>query len=209
MVQDTRLPHKVQEWARSQPSGAASERDADAIVMWLRAQRGSDYARKSADGLRRQVVKVIVQLQSAAQRAEWAIDAAPDDAIRKANGKGPGSSNGSKRPRDDGDAGEPSPGFNLLNASLRASMASVEAAPAADVEAPQADAVDASSDTPRQPAEAATAAVGDAPRGAPRPPARGERAGERRAERRQSNGGTDRRLAVVAAAAAVPPAARR
>ena len=28
MVQDTRLPHRVQEWARSQPSGLASERDA-------------------------------------------------------------------------------------------------------------------------------------------------------------------------------------
>ena len=30
---------------------------------WLRAPRGSEYARKSADGLRRQVVKAISQLQ--------------------------------------------------------------------------------------------------------------------------------------------------
>ena len=61
---DPRLPHRLQEWAQTQPGHRVSERDADAIVAWLRSQRGSDYARKPADGLRRQVLRTIGQLRS-------------------------------------------------------------------------------------------------------------------------------------------------
>ncbi|KOO29026.1 vesicular transport protein, partial [Chrysochromulina tobinii] len=82
---DPRLPHRVQEWASTQPNAFVSERDADAIVAWLRAQRGSDYARKPVDGLRKQVVRVIGQLRAPPKAStpgtpEWSIDASPDTA---------------------------------------------------------------------------------------------------------------------------------
>ena len=82
---DPRLQHRVQEWASTQPNAFVSERDADAIVAWLRAQRSSDYARKPADGLRKQVVRVISQLRappkaSTPSTPEWSIDASPDSA---------------------------------------------------------------------------------------------------------------------------------
>ena len=82
---DPRLQHRVQEWASTQPNAFVSERDADAIVAWLRAQRGSDYARKPVDGLRKQVVRVIGQLRAPPKAStpgtpEWSIDASPDTA---------------------------------------------------------------------------------------------------------------------------------
>ena len=90
---DPRLSHRVREWAQTQPSGLAAERDADAIVAWLRAQRGSEYARKPADGLRKQVVRCIAQLRTTAAAAApasapaTAADAATDgtDATKAEN----------------------------------------------------------------------------------------------------------------------------
>ena len=148
-VLDSRLPHRIAEWARAHASGStASERDADAIVTWLRSQRGSDYARKPADGLRRQVLKVIgLQVRAAASAttteagAEWSIDPTPEPnnlASQSAGTKRPSEngSNGngavtvpSKAARvaaaattsSNGASNGSSPvGFNLLNASLRA-----------------------------------------------------------------------------------------
>ena len=52
------LPHRVRDWAREHRR-TPTPRDADEIVAWLRALVGSDYARKPADGLRRQVVRAI------------------------------------------------------------------------------------------------------------------------------------------------------
>ena len=93
-VQDARLPHRVQEWAKSNGTTIVSERDADAIVAWLRGQRGSDYQRKPAEGLRRQVVRVISQLRSALLRG---------DASAQKGGGSPLPSNG-----EPGDAAAPS-----------------------------------------------------------------------------------------------------
>ena len=64
---DHKLPHRIEDWARSTGS-TPLERDADAIVAWLRGQRGSEYARKPADGLRRQVVRAIERMRSEAAR---------------------------------------------------------------------------------------------------------------------------------------------
>ena len=65
---DPKLPHKIAEWAKT-GGGQATVRDADAIVAWLRQQRGSEYARKPADGLRRQVVQTIERMRSTATAA--------------------------------------------------------------------------------------------------------------------------------------------
>ena len=85
-VLDARLYHKVQEWAKTTSGGVVTERDADAVVAWLRSLRGTDYPRKPAEGLRKQVLKVISQLRApppaaapaAAPTPEWTIDARPD-----------------------------------------------------------------------------------------------------------------------------------
>ena len=70
-----------------QSSGPATERDADAIVTWLRTLKAYDYARKPADGLRRQVIKVISLQQAASPAAAttpsdsdpaWSIDPRPE-----------------------------------------------------------------------------------------------------------------------------------
>ena len=62
---DHKLPHRIQDWARAHKHGEQpSERDADAVVSWLRGQRSSEYARKPADGLRRQVVRTIERMRA-------------------------------------------------------------------------------------------------------------------------------------------------
>ena len=158
---DPRLPHRVQEWASTQPNAFVSERDADAIVAWLRAQRGSDYARKPVDGLRKQVVRVIGQLRAPPKAStpgtpEWSIDASPDTAAANSTagsgskrsleaasataGMVPHLASASKVAKTAASGGrETMPsggaGFNLLNASLRASPAVTAAAAAAAVAA--------------------------------------------------------------------------
>jgi hypothetical protein len=153
---DPRLPHRVQEWASTQPNAFVSERDADAIVAWLRAQRGSNYARKPVNGLRKQVVRVIGQLRappkaSTPGTAEWSIDASPDTAAANSTagsgskrsleaasataGMVPHLASASKVAKTAAAGGRetvPSggAGFNLLNASLRASPAVTAAAAA-------------------------------------------------------------------------------
>jgi hypothetical protein len=151
----------VQEWASTQPNAFVSERDADAIVAWLRAQRGSNYARKPVNGLRKQVVRVIGQLRappkaSTPGTAEWSIDASADtaaanstagsgskrslEAASAAAGMVPHLASASKVAKTAAAGGRetvPSggAGFNLLNASLRASPAVTAAAAAAAVAA--------------------------------------------------------------------------
>ena len=65
---DHKLPHRIEDWARSTGS-TPLERDADAIVAWLRDQRGSEYARKPADGLRRQQFSAVRRHRPAIIRA--------------------------------------------------------------------------------------------------------------------------------------------
>jgi len=182
---DPRLPHRVQEWASTQPNAFVSERDADAIVAWLRAQRGSDYARKPVDGLRKQVVRVIGQLRAPPKAStpgtpEWSIDASPDtaaanstagsgskrslEAASAAAGMVPHLASASKVAKTAASGGrETMPsggaGFNLLNASLRASPAVTAAAAAAAAVAAESPAPP-SSDKP--PAEGSGSSSGTA-----------------------------------------------
>ena len=56
-------------------------------MAWLRGIRGSDYARKPVDGLRRQVLKVIGQMRTApasAPVAGWTFTGVTDQQVRRA-----------------------------------------------------------------------------------------------------------------------------
>jgi hypothetical protein len=183
---DPRLPHRVQEWASTQPNAFVSERDADAIVAWLRAQRGSDYARKPVDGLRKQVVRVIGQLRAPPKAStpgtpEWSIDASPDtaaanstagsgskrslEAASAAAGMVPHLASASKVAKTAASGGrETMPsggaGFNLLNASLRASPAVTAAAAAAAAVAAESPAPPSSDKPPAEGSGSSSGAAG-------------------------------------------------
>ena len=147
---DARLPHRISDWGRSQNTTPAPS-DADAIVAWLRAQRGgceqhAEYARKPADALRRQVVRVLASnakggdaaaspaaaaAAPAAVTAGWSIDASPS-----AGAKRPAAAPAAAPtvPREKVARSAPAGGANLLNASLRASYTE----PTVDADAPAA-----------------------------------------------------------------------
>eukprot|EP00964_Phaeocystis_antarctica_P149363 scaffold116487_cov45-Phaeocystis_antarctica.AAC.3 len=147
---DARLPHRISDWGRSQNTTPAPS-DADAIVAWLRAQRGgceqhAEYARKPADALRRQVARVLASnakagdaaaspaaaaAAPAAVTAGWSIDASPS-----AGAKRPAAAPAAAPtvPREKVARSAPTGGANLLNASLRASYTE----PTVDADAPVA-----------------------------------------------------------------------
>ena len=49
---DPKLAYMIHDWQRTTGGTSATEDDAEAIVAWLRSRKGSEYARKPADGLR-------------------------------------------------------------------------------------------------------------------------------------------------------------
>ena len=154
-VTDARLPHRISDWGRSQNT-TPTPNDADAIVAWLRAQRGgceqhAEYARKPADALRRQVARVLASNAKggeataspaapapAAVTAGWSIDTSPS-----AGAKRPAAAPAvaPTAPREKVARSAPAGGANLLNASLRASYTE----PPVDADAPAAAAASSSS----------------------------------------------------------------
>ena len=137
---DARLPHRVSDWGRAHNT-TPTPNDADAIVAWLRAQRGgceqhAEYARKPADALRRQVARVLASNAKIGGAA--ASPAAPAPAsVTPAWTIDPSPSAGTKRPaaapaaapavaREKLARSTPTGGANLLNASLRASYTEVD-----------------------------------------------------------------------------------
>ena len=134
---DARLPHRVSDWGRTHNT-TPKPSDADAIVAWLRAQRGgceqhAEYARKPADALRRQVARVLASSAKggdvtaspaapapAAVTVGWSIDNSP-----AAGAKRPGAA--PAVPREKVARPAPTGGANLLNASLRASYTDADA----------------------------------------------------------------------------------
>ena len=138
---DPRLPHRVADWGRAHNTTPTAS-DADAIVAWLRAQRGLEYSRKPADGLRRQVARVLassVKVAAAAAAAPESAQAAAAPASAAAATVGwsidPSPSAGAKRPAaaeptvpcEKAARTEPSSGSNLLNASIRAAYPNADA----------------------------------------------------------------------------------
>lgn len=142
---DPRLPHRLQEWADSH-GRRPTESDGEAIAAWLRSLRGTEYSRKPADGLRRQVVRLIARSApitpsanlaiggagSVGAQLSWALDTTANGAL----GLTP---DAVKRPAPEADAtrsakaargaeGSQSPlrDYNLLNASVAKSYRSLE-----------------------------------------------------------------------------------
>ena len=188
------LPHRVRDWAREH-GRTPTQRDADEVVAWLRALVGSEYARKPADGLRRQVIRAI-QADGTSGRAagvcSWATDTSPepqpaaqpkrplpaphaaDDATETAVAKvaRSGAPEASAAP-----AAPAAP--NLLNASLRAAYATDAAAAAAGAATVAAVAEGRAAAEAAAPAtEASTAAGGSAGRRTRTRERRGERRGD-------------------------------
>ena len=157
---DHKLPHRIQDWVRSSGGTPATERDADAIVAWLRGQRGSEYARKPADVLRRSVLKTIERTRSQKPSTvpqdatstmpadepalSWSINTvpAPLDVPGQVGMKRPASPS-HVQPRDktprSASMATPVANFNLLNSSIvrtyeaEATAACAAAAPASGV----------------------------------------------------------------------------
>jgi len=135
---DARLPHRIQDWAKAH-GGRATEADADAIVTWLRSQRGLEYARKPAEGLRRQILRVLERTAPAAapggiqiggagsgavgSEVAWSIDASPEPAAGKRAATASSSDSrpakaARSEPEQPAAAPVAPPNFNLLNASV-------------------------------------------------------------------------------------------
>ena len=200
-VHDARLYHRVQEWAKTS-GGIVTERDADAVVSWLRSLRGADYGRKPAEGLRRQVLKVISQMRApasapaaAGSAVEWTIDTQPDPAPADQPGQkrsmesaspvaskaarmaAAAAASSASTTTDVAPSRTEGGGFNLLNASIRAAMATP---PGNETDGKPGEAVDSNNGQNGQGADGADGGQG----GRQRPSKR-----ERRAERRPGGGG--------------------
>ena len=59
---DPKLAYMIHDWQRTTGGTSATEDDAEAIVAWLRSRKGSEYARKPADGLRKQVAHALKRM---------------------------------------------------------------------------------------------------------------------------------------------------
>jgi ribosome biogenesis ATPase len=173
---DARLPHRIQDWAEAH-GGRATEADADAIVSWLRSQRSLEYGRKPADGLRRQVLRLLERSAAAASpvpgalqiggagsacisaAASWSIDASPDPvAAKRAALPGSADVRSAKAARIEVEAAAAPPrDFNLLNATVAKSYRAQDADAVNGTSGDVAPAADGSGDAP-----AADAATSDA-----------------------------------------------
>ena len=171
---DPRLPHRIADWARTH-NATPTQSDADSIVAWLRQQRGSEYARKPAEGLKRQVLRHLSDASKGGSSpaalpapaassisVSWSIDPAPSNG---AGTKRP-SSEPTMPPREK--AARPE-GSNLLNASIRASYsdsAQAEGDAPAEAAAAGAEEGEAAAATATQAASSSSAAAAPAADGA-------------------------------------------
>lgn len=197
---DARLPHRIQDWAEAH-GGRATESDADSIVSWLRSQRGLEYGRKPADGLRRQVVRVLERSATAAPpvpgslqiggagsacisaAASWSIDASPDPvAAKRTVPAGSADGRSAKAARVEAEtAAAPPRDFNLLNATVAKLYRAQDADAAAGTSGDGAPAAEGNGDAPAADAAASDAAASTDAANAPSAPGKKRPRRERRA----------------------------